>query len=73
MLERTRLFRLLAAHPDWTDAFRAEPTTLGVIDSYGIGLIHPVREGRSPKQIGKKGRSNRRWIGGGKLCLIVNQ
>ena len=71
--ERTRLFRLLAAHPDWTDAFRAEPTTLGVIDSYGIELIHPVREGRSPQQIGKKGLSNRRWIVGGKLCLVVNQ
>ena len=26
-----------------------EPST-GVIDSYGIELIHPVREGRSPKQ-----------------------
>ena len=46
---------------------------LGVIDSYGIGLIHPVREGRSCQQIGRKGPSNRRWIVGGKLCLIVNQ
>ena len=71
--ERTRLFRLLAAHPDWTDAFRAEPTMLGVIDSYDIELIHPVREGRSPQQIGKKGLANRRWIGGGKLCVVVNQ
>ena len=71
--ERTRLFRLFAAHPDWTDAFRAEPSTLGVIDSYGIELIHPVREGRSPRQIGRKGLSNRRWIVGGKLCLVVNQ
>ena len=42
------------------DAFRAEPSTLGVIDSYGIELIHPVRKGRSPKQIGRKGLSNRR-------------
>lgn len=71
--ERTRLFRLFAAHADWTDAFRAEPSTLGVIDSYGIELIHPVREGRSSRSIGKKGLSNRRWIVGGKLCLVVNQ
>jgi hypothetical protein len=28
---------------------------LGVIDTYGIELIHPVREGRSPQQIGRKG------------------
>ena len=46
--ERTRLFRLFAAHADWTAAFLAAPSTLGVIDSYGIELIHPVREGRSP-------------------------
>src|SRR5437764_13979970 len=26
-------------------------TLLGVIDTYGIELIHPMREGRSPQQI----------------------
>ncbi len=46
---------------------------LGIIDSYGIELIHPIREGRSPAQIGKKGKSNYRWIVGGKLCLLINQ
>ncbi|MDE2809246.1 MAG: hypothetical protein OXN90_12585 [Gemmatimonadota bacterium] len=46
---------------------------MGVIDSYGIELIDPVREGRSSQQTGRKGLSNRRWIVGGKLCLIVNQ
>ncbi|MFN8440196.1 MAG: hypothetical protein U0175_05470 [Caldilineaceae bacterium] len=25
----------------------AEPSLIGVIDSYGIELLHPVREGRS--------------------------
>ena len=44
---RTRLFRLFATHADWTDRFRAEPTPLGVVDSYGIELIHPVRQGRA--------------------------
>ncbi len=69
---RTRLFRIFKVHQDWTDSFLASPTMLGVIDSYGIELIHPVREGRTPKQIGKKGKSNSRWIVGGKLCLVLN-
>jgi hypothetical protein len=71
--ERTRLFRLLKTHQDWTRAFLAAPTVLGVIDTYGIELIHPIREGRSPQQIGRKGVSNHRWIVGGKLCLLLNQ
>ena len=71
--ERTRLFRLLKTHQDWTRAFLAAPTVLGVIDTYGIELSHPIREGRSPQQIGRKGVSNHRWIVGGKLCLLLNQ
>src|SRR5215813_10705387 len=71
--ERTRLFRLLKTHQDWTQVFLAAPTVLGVIDTYGIERIHPIREGRSPQQIGRKGLSNHRWIVGGKLCLLVNQ
>jgi hypothetical protein len=71
--ERTRLFRLFRTHQAWTQLFRAAPTVLGVIDTYGIELIHPMREGRSPQQIGRKGLSNHRWIVGGKLCLLLNQ
>src|SRR5262249_22332611 len=71
--ERTRLFRLLKTHQDWTQVFLAAPTVLGGIDTYGIELIHPIREGRSPQQIGRKGVSNHRWIVGGKLCLLLNQ
>src|SRR5215831_12603814 len=71
--ERTRLFRLFTTHQAWTQLFRAAPTVLGVIDPYGIELIHPMREGRSPQQIGRKGLSNHRWIAGGKLCLLLNQ
>ena len=63
--ERTRLFRLFKTHQDWTRVFLAAPTVLGVIDTYGIELIHPMREGRSPQQIGRKGLSNHRWIVGG--------
>jgi hypothetical protein len=71
--ERTRLFRLFRTHQDWTQAFLASPTVLGVIDTYGIELLHPIREGRSPVQIGHNGLSNHCWIVGGKLCLLVNQ
>jgi hypothetical protein len=71
--ERTRLARLFTTHTAWTARFRAAPTVLGVADSYGIELIHPMREGRSPAQIGKKGQSNHRWIVGGKLCFVLNQ
>ena len=70
--ERTRLFRLLAAHEDWTHRFLAQPSLLGVVDSFGIELIHPRREGRSKKQIGKKGKSNHRWIVGAKLCFVLD-
>jgi hypothetical protein len=34
--ERTRLFRLFRTHQDWTQAFLASPTVLGVIDTYGM-------------------------------------
>jgi hypothetical protein len=71
--ERTRLFRLFTTHQDWTRAFLGAPTVLGVIDTYGIELIHPMREGRSPQQIGRKGLSNHRWMVGGNLCLLLNQ
>ena len=71
--ERTRLFRLFKTHQAWTQAFLAAPSVLGVIDTSGIELIHPIREGRSPQQIGRKGLANHRWLVGGKLCLLLNQ
>jgi hypothetical protein len=71
--ERTRLFRWFTTHRPWTERFLAAPTLFGVIETYGIELIHPIREGRSPRQIGKKGYSNHRWIVGGKLCLLLNK
>ena len=71
--ERTRLFRLFKKHRDWANYFLAEPTILGLIDTYGIELIHPIREGRSPRQIGKKGVSNHRWIIGIKICALMNK
>lgn len=70
--DRTRIARALRAHRDWCERLLAEPTFFTIIDTYGIELIHPVREGRSRQQMGKKGKSNRRWIVGIKLCWLVN-
>ncbi len=70
--DRTRLFRLFKSHCHYVDRFLADPSLIGVIDTYGIELLHPMREGRSDKQIGKKGKSNKRWIVGGKLCFLLN-
>lgn len=70
--DRTRIQRALRAHRDWCERLLADPTFFTVIDTYGIELIHPVREGRSKQQAGKKGKSNRRWIVGIKLCWLVN-
>ena len=69
---RTRLFRLFNTHRHWTQRFMADSSLLGLIDTFGIELLHPRREGRSERQIGKKGMSNRRWIVGGKLCFVLN-
>lgn len=70
--ERTRLFRLFATHQNWVDRFLAQPTLFGVADTYGIELIQPMRQGRSPHQIGRKGLSNKCWIVGGKLGFVLN-
>ena len=70
--ERTRLFRLFNSHRHHTDRFMAEDSLIGLVDTYGIELLHPRREGRSKAQIGRKGMSNQRWIVGGKLCFLLN-
>ena len=57
----------------WTGRFLAAPTLMGIADSYGIELRHPIRDGRRAGQIGRKGISNHRWIAGGKFCAAVNR
>ena len=42
---RTRLFRRLETQACRTGCFLAQPTVLGVADSYGVELRHPIREG----------------------------
>lgn len=71
--ERTRLFRLFAGHRDWANRFLAEPATMfGVADSFGIEMINTLRQGRSPRQIGRRGKCARRWITGVKLGLVID-
>lgn len=70
--ERTRLQRALSVHQGWCQRFLARPSLFTVIDSYGIELVHPVREARSRQPLGRKGKSNRRWMVGVKLCWLVN-
>lgn len=60
--DRTRLFRQFNTHRHWAKRFMADPSLIGLMDTDGIELLHPRREGRSEQQIGKKGLSNRRWI-----------
>jgi hypothetical protein len=43
--ERIRLFRLIKTHANKTNYFLAEPTSLGVTDTYKIELIHPKQFG----------------------------
>jgi hypothetical protein len=38
-----------------------------------IRILLPSTTSRSPRQIGRKGLSNHRWMVGGKLCLLLNQ
>ncbi|HYQ91863.1 MAG TPA: transposase, partial [Candidatus Competibacteraceae bacterium] len=51
----------------------AEITLLGVVDTDGIELLHPLREGRRSQQLGRKGVSNYRWIVGIKLGVLLNR
>jgi hypothetical protein len=70
--ERSRLQRLLCDYAQLCEDFLAEPSFFTIIDTFGIELIHPRREGRSKRQLGKKGLSNGRWIVGIKLAWLIN-
>lgn len=70
--EVSRLLRLFKRCAHYTDEFLAEPSFFTIADTYGIELCHPRREGRSAQQVGKKGKSNGRWIVGVKLGWLIN-
>lgn len=71
--EKSRLSRLFVTYESWCNLFLADASTLGIIDTYGIELLHPRREGRSEHQVGRKGISNGRWIVGIKGAFLINQ
>lgn len=70
--ERSRLQRLLKTHHKECARFLASPTVFTVFDSYPIELIFPIREGRSDRQVGKKGRDKGRWSVGIKYGVLLN-
>jgi len=70
--ERSRLQRLMQAHHKWCQYLLAAPSFFTVIDSYPIELLFPIRAGRSPAQVGKKGKDKGRWSVGIKLCWLLN-
>ncbi len=69
----SRLLRLFRTHAHLCDRFLAHLSLLSIVDTYGIELIHPRREGRSEAQLGRKGKSNGRWIIGIKWAVLINQ
>jgi hypothetical protein len=69
---RTRLQRLLRAHQGWFARFLADPSFFSVVDCYPIEPIFPIRQGRSPQQVGRKGKDKGRWTVGLKLCWLLN-
>lgn len=71
--DRTNLFRLMNTFSKYTKEFMSVETIFGVADSYVLELIHPRRENRTKSQIGKKGKSNHRWVVGVKICPILNK
>jgi len=70
--DRTRLLRALEVHEVWTHDFMVDPSLFTVIDSYPIELIFPIREGRSPDQVGKKGKDKGRWTIGGRWWVMLD-
>ncbi len=70
--EQSRLWRLFQSHQDWCKIFLGDPSMMSIIDTYSMELIHPRREDASDSQIGRKGKSNGRWIVGIKTAFMVN-
>lgn len=70
--ERTRLLRILCSCASCTKRFLAQPSFFGILDSFGIELLHPRRAGWTKSQWGRLGLSNGRWIAGAKLGLSIN-
>jgi Transposase DDE domain len=72
--ERSRLQRRLIQYQQLVKDFLAQPSFFCIADSYGVELRHPIREFHTPKtsRIGGKGKSNKRWIHGMKVLVVIN-
>ena len=72
--ERSRLQKLLKLHAGSCKEFLAKPSFFNVMDTFGVEIIRPIREGRSEqsKKVSAKGKSGHRWIIGRKVCLRIN-
>ncbi len=73
--DRTRLLRLLYTYCGLADAFLVplkKKSQTGIMDSFGVEMLHPKREGRSDSQYARKGLSNHRWIIGAKFCPLLD-
>jgi hypothetical protein len=70
--DRTRLLRLLKTHQKWGERLLEQPSFFPVIDSSPIELLFPIRQGRSPQQVGKKRKDKGRWSVGIKRCWVRN-
>ena len=71
--ECTRFSRLFKTHTAWMTLFLAAPTVLRVAYTYGIQLIHPMRESRSPAHVGKNCLSHHRCIVRVMLFVVLIQ
>lgn len=73
--ERSRLLRLVNHYDYLCEEFLGSKTFFGILDSFGIESIHPIREGRSKQsqRVSRKGKSNHRWIVGRKVAVTMNQ
>lgn len=73
--ERSRLQRLVNQYSFLCKGLLGSKTFYGILDSFGIEIIHPIREGRSKQsqQVSGKGKSNHRWIVGRKVVVTINQ
>lgn len=70
--DRTRVQRSLAVHEAWLDLFLQPVSLFSVMDSYPVELLFPIRQGRTQRQIGRKGRDKGRWIMGGRYWTLLN-
>jgi hypothetical protein len=52
--EPTRLFRLFNSHRHWTQLFMADHSLIGLVDSFGIELIHPSVKAAVTSKLVKK-------------------